>query len=121
MMVQITLSNKLLFPSSPLHCMDRFAVLASYYNILTYDAMAILLYFLNFRSLRSLVSFTLEKFGKLDFLVNNGGGQFPCGAADMSLKGQSGIINFSKSSVTQKTFVVNCRQTQVGMPWWRQT
>ena len=38
---------------------------------------------------RSLVSFTLEKFGKLDFLVNNGGGQFPCGAADMSLKGIS--------------------------------
>ena len=46
---------------------------------------------------RSLVSFTLEKFGKLDFLVNNGGGQFPCGAADMSLKGQSGILNFPSS------------------------
>ena len=35
---------------------------------------------------RSLHEFTLDKFGKLDFLVNNGGGQFPCGAADMTLK-----------------------------------
>ena len=33
-----------------------------------------------------LVAGTLEKFGRLDFLVNNGGGQFPCGAADMKLK-----------------------------------
>ena len=41
---------------------------------------------------RSLVEFTLEKFGKLDFLVNNGGGQFPCGAADMSLKGWNAVI-----------------------------
>ena len=40
------------------------------------------------------MSFTLEKFGKLDFLVNNGGGQFPCGAADMSLKGQSPFHNY---------------------------
>ena len=41
---------------------------------------------------RSLVEFTLEKYGKLDFLVNNGGGQFPCGAADMSLKGWNAVI-----------------------------
>jgi len=41
---------------------------------------------------KSLVSFTLEKFGKLDFLVNNGGGQFPCGAADMSLKGWNAVV-----------------------------
>ena len=41
---------------------------------------------------RSLVQFTLEKYGKLDFLVNNGGGQFPCGAADMSLKGWNAVI-----------------------------
>ena len=26
------------------------------------------------------------KFGRIDFLVNNGGGQFPCPVADMSLK-----------------------------------
>ena len=41
---------------------------------------------------RSLVQFTLDRFGKLDFLVNNGGGQFPCGAADMSLKGWSAVV-----------------------------
>jgi len=41
---------------------------------------------------KSLVQFTLEKYGKLDFLVNNGGGQFPCGAADMSLKGWNAVI-----------------------------
>ena len=33
-----------------------------------------------------LVSATLERYGQLDFLVNNGGGQFPCAAADMTLK-----------------------------------
>ena len=41
---------------------------------------------------RSLVQFTIEKFGKVDYLVNNGGGQFPCGAADMSLKGWNAVI-----------------------------
>jgi peroxisomal trans-2-enoyl-CoA reductase len=34
----------------------------------------------------SLVAGTITRFGRLDFLVNNGGGQFPCPAADMSLK-----------------------------------
>ena len=41
---------------------------------------------------RSLHEFTLEKFGRLDFLVNNGGGQFPCGAADMTLKGWNAVV-----------------------------
>lgn len=41
---------------------------------------------------KNLVSYTLEKFGRLDFLVNNGGGQFPCGAADMALKGWNAVI-----------------------------
>ena len=41
---------------------------------------------------RSLHEFTLDKFGKLDFLVNNGGGQFPCGAADMTLKGWNAVV-----------------------------
>ena len=43
-------------------------------------------------TVRSLHEFTLDKFGKLDFLVNNGGGQFPCGAADMSLKGWNAVV-----------------------------
>jgi len=41
---------------------------------------------------KNLVSTTLEKFGRLDFLVNNGGGQFPCPAADMTLKGWNAVI-----------------------------
>ena len=38
------------------------------------------------------MSSTLETFGKIDFLVNNGGGQFPCAAADMTLKGWNAVV-----------------------------
>ena len=38
------------------------------------------------------MSSTLEKFGKIDLLVNNGGGQFPCGAADMTLKSWNAVV-----------------------------
>lgn len=41
---------------------------------------------------KNLVAKTLEKFGKIDYLVNNGGGQFPSAAADMSLKGWNAVI-----------------------------
>lgn len=41
---------------------------------------------------RNLVSETLTKYGKLDFLVNNGGGQFMSPAADISLKGWNAVI-----------------------------
>ena len=41
---------------------------------------------------RNLISFTLERCGRLDFLVNNGGGQFPCAAADISLKGWNAVV-----------------------------
>ncbi len=34
----------------------------------------------------------LSKHKKLDFLVNNGGGQFPTAAADMKLKGWNAVI-----------------------------
>ena len=34
----------------------------------------------------------MKKHGKIDFLVNNGGGQFPCPAADMTLKGWNAVI-----------------------------
>ena len=35
---------------------------------------------------------TLKKFGKIDFLVNNGGGQFPCPLSQISLKGWNAVV-----------------------------
>lgn len=35
---------------------------------------------------------TLERFGKLDFLVNNGGGQFLSRVEDISTKGWNAVI-----------------------------
>ena len=46
----------------------------------------------NKQMLRSLMSSTIDRFGSIDFLVNNGGGQFPCGAADMTLKGWNAVV-----------------------------
>ncbi|XP_061182660.1 peroxisomal trans-2-enoyl-CoA reductase-like isoform X2 [Saccostrea echinata] len=39
-----------------------------------------------------MVSETLSRFGKIDFLVNNGGGQFPGPASSFSLKGWNAVI-----------------------------
>lgn len=39
-----------------------------------------------------LISDTIKKFGKIDFLVNNGGGQFPGPASSFSLKGWNAVI-----------------------------
>lgn len=39
-----------------------------------------------------MISETLSKFGKIDFLVNNGGGQFPGPASSFSLKGWNAVI-----------------------------
>merc|ERR1719348_2982497 len=43
-------------------------------------------------NVKSLVAATLDKFGGIDFLVNNGGGQFPCAISNMSLKGWNAVI-----------------------------
>lgn len=42
--------------------------------------------------MKNLISTTLSRFGKLDFLVNNGGGQFPSPASDIRLKGWNAVI-----------------------------
>ena len=39
-----------------------------------------------------LIATTLSRFGKLDFLINNGGGQFPGPAESFSLKGWNAVI-----------------------------
>lgn len=41
---------------------------------------------------RGLMEATLKKFGKIDFLVNNGGGQFPCPLSQISLKGWNAVV-----------------------------
>ncbi|XP_076091306.1 peroxisomal trans-2-enoyl-CoA reductase-like [Mytilus galloprovincialis] len=41
---------------------------------------------------QNLISKTLKRFGKLDFLINNGGGQFPARAETFSLKGWNAVI-----------------------------
>ncbi|XP_048728098.2 peroxisomal trans-2-enoyl-CoA reductase-like [Ostrea edulis] len=41
---------------------------------------------------KKMISETLSKFGKIDFLVNNGGGQFPGPASSFSLKGWNAVI-----------------------------
>ena len=41
---------------------------------------------------QKLISSTVSRFGKLDFLINNGGGQFPSPAANIKLKGWNAVI-----------------------------
>lgn len=38
------------------------------------------------------MSSALEKFGKIDFLVNNAGGQFVSPASDIRLKGWNAVV-----------------------------
>lgn len=40
----------------------------------------------------ALISFIVEKYEKLDYLVNNAGGQFVCAAEDMSQKGFNAVV-----------------------------
>ena len=56
------------------------------------------------------MSSTLEKFGKIDLLVNNGGGQFPCGAANMTLKGWNAVVETNLTG----TYLM-CREGKVGV------
>lgn len=44
-----------------------------------------------------LIDTTLERFGRLDTIVNNGGGQFPQNAIDFSVKGWNAVIDTNLS------------------------
>jgi len=54
---------------------------------------------------RHLIDTTLGVYGRLDYLVNNGGGQFPQPLADMSLKGWNAVVETNLTG----TFLV-CRE-----------
>ena len=41
---------------------------------------------------KHLVQATISRFGRIDFLVNNGGGQFMSSAQDISLKGWEAVV-----------------------------
>ena len=47
---------------------------------------------LNLFNFRSLIQSTISQFGGIDFLVNNGGGQFPSYASQISPKGWNAVI-----------------------------
>ncbi|XP_006818808.1 peroxisomal trans-2-enoyl-CoA reductase-like isoform X2 [Saccoglossus kowalevskii] len=57
----------------------------------------------NEEQIKSLISFTLDKFGKIDYLVNNGGGQFPSRLGDMSTKGWNAVIETNLTGTFQMT------------------
>lgn len=51
---------------------------------------------------KNMMSTVLEKFGKLDYVVNNGGGQFMCNAENITSKGWKAVID------TNLTGTFNC-------------
>ena len=60
---------------------------------------------------RSTIKTVLETHNKIDFLVNNGGGQFPCMAKDISLKGWNAVIETNLTG----TFLVSKEGTIKGV------
>ena len=59
----------------------------------------------NETDIRNLVSYVIEKFGRLDFLVNNAGGQFVSAAEDVSRKGFHAVVETNLTG----TFLI-CRE-----------
>ncbi len=58
----------------------------------------------------------LSKFGKLDFLVNNGGGQFLTLVADMKIKGWNAVIetNLTGTYLVSREGTKDTYQTENG-------
>ncbi|XP_027216431.2 peroxisomal trans-2-enoyl-CoA reductase [Penaeus vannamei] len=55
---------------------------------------------------KNLISSTIKELGRIDYLVNNGGGQFPSPVSNMSLKGWNAVIETNLTG----TFLM-CRET----------
>ena len=51
---------------------------------------------------------TIDKFGKIDYLVNNGGGQFPSPMSEIKTKGWNAVIDTNLTG----TFI-SCREGNV--------
>ena len=47
---------------------------------------------ISFLQVQSLVKTTIEKFGGIDYMVNNAGGQFPSPAENITTKGFTAVI-----------------------------
>ena len=45
-----------------------------------------------YMQVKALMDSTIRHYGKIDYLVNNGGGQFPSLLADIKLKGWNAVI-----------------------------
>ena len=70
-------------------------------------------HFKNYFQVQHLIATTLSRFGKLDFLINNGGGQFPGPAESFSLKGWNAVIETNLTG----TFLC-CREGDLIMHNW---
>lgn len=63
---------------------------------------------------KALFKFTKEQCGKIDLLVNNGGGQFPSPAEDISLKGWKSVIDLNLTGTflcCKEAFLAGMSQT----------
>ena len=63
---------------------------------------------------KKLISTTVEQYGRLDFVVNNGGGQFYSPASNISLKGWNAVVETNLTG----TFLM-CREgEQAHSDYW---
>jgi citronellol/citronellal dehydrogenase len=64
----------------------------------------------------SLVAETVDRYGRLDLLVNNGGGQFPQAAIDFSVKGWNAVIDTNLNGTWWMMQAAACHWRDAGKP-----
>ena len=67
------------------------------------------------RQVKALVSSVLEQYGRIDFLVNNGGGQFSSPAENISSKGWKAVID---TNLTGTFHCCQAGETQTSDAGW---
>ena len=55
---------------------------------------------------RSAISKILDKYGRIDILVNNGGGQFPSLTKDLTLKGWNAVLETNLTGITKNLYLL---------------